>query len=115
FRFATDIGKMAHNSYLSVLVETGIPGFILFAITWIMAINFALRHPKQAKRFWLTLMMVLAIGIFSLNWAHRKQTWLVPGLIATSAALISHQTIPESSRYKWSPTHSAEMVTTSSD
>lgn len=115
FRLATDIGKMAHNSYLSVLVETGIPGFILFAITWMLAFTFALRHPKHAKRFWLALLVVLAVGIFSLNWAHRKQTWLIPSLVTASAALISQQVKPDTSRFPLTQTHNKRLVTPSLD
>lgn len=91
FGSATDIGKLAHNSYLSVLVETGLIGFIFFAGIWMMAVIFALRHPKQTRRFWLSLLVVLAIGIFSLNWAHRKQTWLFPSLVVVSVGLTTRQ------------------------
>lgn len=85
FRAAVGSGKVAHNSFLSVLVEVGLVGFTLFAILLAMTIVQAARLPKPESRLWLAIMAVLFIGVLSLNWAQRKQFWLFPSLLVASA------------------------------
>jgi hypothetical protein len=36
---------------------------------------------------WLTILLVWAIGAFSLTWEHRKPTWLFLSLVVVSADL----------------------------
>lgn len=87
FRSASEIGKLAHNTFLNVLVEVGLIGFGLFAVLMIITFFKALDHKKPDRFFWLTIFVTLMIGVFSLNWAHRKHFWLFPSLIVTSASL----------------------------
>ena len=91
FRAAIERGSAPHNVYLSVLVAVGIIGFGLFWIILVMAVYLAMRQPKWVSMFWLTLLSVLAIGIFGVNWEVRKPTWLFLGLTAVSAALYSQR------------------------
>ena len=85
---ATRANNVAHNSFLTVLVEVGVIGFSIFTLIMAIVISEALRHPQSYLRvLWLTLLVVLAIGVFSLNWAHRKQAWLFPSLVIVSAGL----------------------------
>lgn len=81
------LGKLAHNSFLSVLVELGLIGFTLFAIVLVIVVAHAFAHPRWEKWFWLTLLMVWAIGASSLTWEYRKTTWLFLPLVVVSAAL----------------------------
>jgi len=83
--------KVAHNSFLSVLVEVGLIGFVLFGIILTIAIVKAWNHPKWDKSFWLSLLLVWAIGASSLTWEHRKVTWLFLSLVVASAALTSRR------------------------
>lgn len=87
-------GKVSHNSYLSVLVELGLIGFILFGM--ILAITFvqAWRQPKWQSWFWLTLLAVWGIGAFTLTWEARKSTWLFLSFIVVSAALTNEKEEP---------------------
>jgi O-antigen ligase len=91
YRSVNSLAKLAHNSYLSVLVETGLIGFILFSIILTIVVFQAWGQPKWDKRFWLTMLLVWAIGASTLTWEHRKTTWLFFGLIVVSAALTSYQ------------------------
>ncbi len=86
FRASTDSGKVAHNSFLTILVEVGLVGFGLFAIIMAITIYRAIQHKKWEAALWLVILVTLAIGIFSLNWAHRKQLWLFPSLVVASAS-----------------------------
>lgn len=87
FRAAVESGTVAHNVFLSVLAEVGIVGFVLFVLILAMTIYQAMHQPKWDARFWLTILLVWALGAFSLTWEHRKPTWLFLGLAAVSAGL----------------------------
>jgi O-antigen ligase len=87
YRTVNSLGKVAHNSYLSVLVEVGLIGFALFAAVLVLAAVHAMNRPGWERSFWLCLMSVWAIGAFTLTWEHRKSTWLFLSLVAASAAL----------------------------
>lgn len=88
------LGKAAHNTFLSVLVEVGIIGFIPFALLLIMAGLQAWKHPKWEARFWLTTLFVWSLGASTLSWGHRKPTWLILNLLIASAGLAAqyHET-----------------------
>jgi O-antigen ligase len=87
YRSVTSLNKVAHNSFLSVLVEVGLIGFTLFGIILTIAVIKALSQPKWDKSFWLTVLVVWAICAFSLTYEHTKATWLFLSLLIASAAL----------------------------
>ena len=87
FKAAVGIGKVAHNVFISILVELGIVGIALFLGVVGVALANALKHPPWGTRFWLTLLLIWFIGASSLSWERRKLTWLVLTLTAASAAV----------------------------
>ena len=91
YRSVNSLGKVAHNSFLSVLVELGLIGFILFGAVLAIAFIRARAQPDWDSRFWLTTLMVWAIGSSTLSWEYRKTTWLFLGLLIASAALNSRR------------------------
>jgi O-antigen ligase len=91
YRSVNSLGKVAHNSFLSVLVELGLIGFILFGAVLTIAFIQARAQPNWDSKFWFTTLMVWAIGSSTLSWEYRKTTWLFLGLLIASAALNSRR------------------------
>ena len=91
YRTVNDLGKLAHNSFLSVLVELGLIGFALFGVILAIVVNAALVQPKWDRRFWLTVLLVWTIGSSTLTWEYRKTTWLFLPLVVASAAIASRR------------------------
>jgi O-antigen ligase len=87
YRSVNSWDKAAHNSFISVLVEVGLIGFILFGAILAIAVFQAWNQPKWDSRFWLTTLVVWAIGASTLTWGHRKSTWLFLSLVVASAAI----------------------------
>ncbi len=96
YRSVNTLGKVAHNSYLSVLVEEGLVGLVLFATILWMVVRHAWRLPAWDRNFWLTVFLVWAIGASTLTWEHRKTTWLfLTFVIAAAAARVGRRREPE--------------------
>lgn len=87
YRSVNSMGKLAHNSFLSVLVELGLVGFILFGTIVVIAVSKAFSQPKWEARFWLAVLAVWGIGASALTYEHRKATWLFLTLTIVSAAV----------------------------
>jgi len=86
YRSVSGLDKVAHNTYISVLVEEGLVGLVLFvAILWIVYRQVR-RLPRWDRNFWLTTLIVLAIGASTLTWEQRKTTWLFLTFAVAAAA-----------------------------
>jgi O-antigen ligase len=86
YRSVSGLNKVAHNTYISVLVEEGLVGLVLFvAILWIV-FRHAWRLPSWDRNFWMTALIVLAIGASTLTWEQRKTTWLFLTFAVSAAA-----------------------------
>jgi O-antigen ligase len=87
YSLVNDLDKEAHNSFLSVAVEVGLIGFVLFGFIVIIAATEAWDRLRFESGFWLTLILVWGIGASSLTWEDRRSTWLVLTLVVVAANL----------------------------
>ncbi|NUQ64912.1 MAG: O-antigen ligase family protein [Pirellulales bacterium] len=87
YRSVNSQHKVAHNSFISVLVELGLVGFALFGAILSIAVLQACSQPRCDRGLWLSLLLVWAIGASTLTWEYRKTTWLFFGLLNASAAM----------------------------
>jgi O-antigen ligase len=91
YRTVNSMGKLAHNSFLSVLVELGVIGLALFGTILAIALIEVVRQPKWEARFWLTMLAMWFVGASALTYEYRKATWLFLSLAIASAAIARHR------------------------
>jgi O-antigen ligase len=80
--------KEAHNTYLSVLVETGLVGLFLFAAIIVIMVNRIRQFWGWQRWYWWAQLSVLAIGGMSLSLEDSKSVWILIGFCVASAALL---------------------------
>lgn len=78
---------VAHSTFLSVAVELGVIGLVLYAGAFAMGAREVLRRSADQAGLGLTLLLAWVAGSASLSWAHRKTTWLVLLVCAAVGAM----------------------------
>ena len=80
--------QVAHNSFISVLVEQGLIGLSLFLFMFGAAYRATRRLPLLERRFGLVLMATLVVAMLPLTWEHRKPLWFIlAAVVGLSQAL----------------------------
>ena len=80
-------GRAVHNTYLVVLVETGIIGLAIYLLMLTYIFATAWRLPNWESVFWLTLLVVWWLTSIVLNLAHDKSIWLFFSLLMANARI----------------------------
>jgi O-antigen ligase len=78
---------VAHNLFVSVLVETGLVGIALLAGFWWMLLAHVRRLPKREKLLWFTVLLLWGIGVTTLSWEFTKTTWFLYAMILCQPAV----------------------------
>jgi O-antigen ligase len=81
-----NVELVAHNTFISVLVEQGVVGFALFLGILLTLVISAWRFPVVDRAFWLSVLLTWAIGVSSLTWEDRKPSWFIFGILVAAAA-----------------------------
>ena len=103
----TTIGSEAHQTFLSILAETGLIGFLLFTFILAIVVNQAARLPKGYSGLWFSVIFIWVIGVLSLTWEAMKPTWLFMSFVIIEAAALHDQVRSENMKSKASETKNA--------
>jgi O-antigen ligase len=73
--------KAPHNTYLSILVEEGLIGLLLYLAILTVVLARLLRLHTFERRVGLTTLAALAVAMTPLGWDGHKASWLVLALL----------------------------------
>jgi O-antigen ligase len=79
---------VAHNTFLSVLVELGAIGFAIFMILLGMLAWATLRLPLMERSLWLVMLLTWALGASGMTWENTKPTWFLFAIIAVEVGAV---------------------------
>lgn len=94
-RAAVDINKEAHNTPLSILVETGIVGLLLFGWVVMEVVLHVRRRSGWALMYWSMQLLVFAVGSLSLSIESQKLPWIIAALAVSSSVATQGSGAPE--------------------
>lgn len=80
-----DVPYVAHNTFLSVLVELGVVGALLLLVLVSGLFYTAFRMKYLERCLWLTVLTSWAVGVTALTWEYSKPTWVMFGLLLAHA------------------------------
>lgn len=79
--------QVAHNSFLSLLVENGLIGFVLYMGMLAAVLSAVLRLQLLDRRFALVLLATVCVTMLPLTWEDTKAVWFVlAALVGLSSA-----------------------------
>ena len=78
---AAGVRELAHNTFISVAVEMGLVGLLLFGSVMVVLTVPLIRSYSVRTMPGVILLLTLLVGITPLTWEFRKPTWLVIALL----------------------------------
>ena len=67
----------SHNTFLQILVETGIVGFILFMAINSLLFKKIISLPLLERKLFFIIFIAIFLGLSVLSWGLRKQLWII--------------------------------------
>ena len=71
----------AHNTVVSVLVETGLIGFVLYFSFWAIVVRRIMFFPKTDRFYWLGVFATFLPLFLTLTQEYAKVLWFLGGLV----------------------------------
>jgi O-antigen ligase len=79
-------GRVAHNTFISVMTELGLVGLTLYLTFLVMLFRAAWRMPRRERLLWLGILAVSFINSMTAGSQIDKIDWFVQGMILVQAA-----------------------------
>jgi O-antigen ligase len=79
--------NVAHNTFISTLVEGGLVGATLMLAFWVTVFRSIWRLPKRDRLSWLTVIAIWGAVSLSASWECTKTTWFLYGTAMAFCAL----------------------------
>lgn len=80
--------RAPHNTYLSILVDTGLIGMGLFIAIFLIALIPVFYLTGIEIKFYLVLLLALFIGLIPIGWEYDKATWYILSLFTLQASFV---------------------------
>jgi O-antigen ligase len=77
---------VAHNTYLSILVECGLVGLSIMTVLLIVIVGHVAALPRARRIAWIFCLLAFATGAGLLTWENRKPTWVLLSLCLVESA-----------------------------
>jgi O-antigen ligase len=107
----TAIGTLSHQTFLSVLAETGLIGFFLFTCILVIVINHAANLLKGYSELWFTVFFTWFIGVLALSWEMKKVTWLLFSFVIIQGVALRERYHSEKLKSTTSETEKGQFIT----
>lgn len=85
------ISESAHNTFISLMVETGLIGLLIFSAFLMALFRLLPQLPRQDRSFQIVLMACLLLTQMSTEWSMEKIAWLLYSLLISHAWMEAHQ------------------------
>jgi O-antigen ligase len=69
--------QVAHNSFLSLAVEAGMVGLVLYLAMFVAVFLAVMRLPSTERRLSLVLLGTLVVAMMPLTWEDQKSVWFI--------------------------------------
>lgn len=76
---------VAHNTFVSVLVELGIVGFVIFAAILVKTAGAVWRLAGSERLMWAAVASTWFVGVLASTWETQKSTWLLIALVSVAS------------------------------
>jgi O-antigen ligase len=72
-----DLSQVAHDTFISVLVEEGLVGLLFYLLMLAAAFRAVLRLAHLERRFALVITGTLIVAMLPLTWEDKKPVWFI--------------------------------------
>jgi O-antigen ligase len=76
-------GLVAHNAFISVLVETGVVGLMFYAGAVLTTFYYVWRLPAEDRPFFLAILVIWIVAAMVGPWEYNKTSWFLFSILTT--------------------------------
>lgn len=98
-----NIDYTAHNSYISIMVEQGIIGLLLYLAVIVVVLLQSLRIPAEQRLLMISLLLIAVAGQFTLTLNEKMFIWFAYLFVVLKANLLEASSINLTTTHQWKP------------